>query len=205
VPTPTAAQRRLHRAALQMFAERGVMRINVSDLAQAAGMARGTIYNNLPDIEGLFVEVAGQLGAEMSERIAGSFAQIEDPAQRLANAVRFFTKRAHEDPHWGRFMCRFALSTKSLQEVWTGQPVKDLLEGLDKGRYQFRPEQLFSAVALISGAVLSAMWLVLEGFKTWREAGSDASQFILTALGVPGEEAQTLAQMELPALPDVTP
>ena len=99
-------------------------------------------------------------------------------------------------------MCRFALSTESLQEIWTGQPVQDLREGLDQGRYQFRPEQIFSFVALISGAALSSIWLVLECIKTWRDAGSDAAQFILTALGIPREEAQALAQMELPALPE---
>lgn len=205
MPTPTAAQRRLYRVALQLFAEKGVTRINVRELAEAAGMARGTIYNNLSDLDGLFSEVAAQLGAEMSARIAGSFAQIDDPAQRLANAVRFFTKCAHEDPHWGRFMCRFALSTKALQDIWTGQAVTDLRQGLDTGRYQFQPEQLFSIVTLISGTVLGSMWLVLEGFKTWREAGSDAAQFILTALGVPREEAQALARMELPALPEGAP
>lgn len=53
--------------------------------------------------------------------------------------------------------------------------------------------------------MLSSIWLVLEGIKTWRDAGSDAAQFILTALGVPREEAQALAQMELPAQLDVTP
>jgi AcrR family transcriptional regulator len=202
VPRLTAAQRRLQRAALQLFAEKGVTRINVSDLAQASGMARGTIYNNLPDLDSLFSDVASQLSGEMSARIAESSRHIEDAAHRLANGIRYWPKRAHEDPHWGRFMCRFALSTASLQECWAGQPVKDLREGLEGGRYLFQPPQLSSAVSLITGAVLGACWLVLEGRKTWREAGSDGALFILTALGVPREEAQALAEVELPPLID---
>lgn len=202
MPPLTAAQRRLQRAALQLFAERGVTRVNISELAEAAGMARGTVYNNLSDPDSLFTEVAAQLSAELSEQIAGSSRQIPDPAQRLANGIRYFTKRAHEDPHWGRFLCRFGLSTESLQQIWTGQPVKDLLEGLENGRYVFQQEQLASVVSLVSGGVLGAMLLVLEGRKTWRDAGSDTAEFVLTAIGVPREEARALACKELPALSD---
>ena len=85
-----------------------------------------------------------------------------------------------------------------------GQAVKDLREGLEKGRYVFQQEQLASAVTLITGAVLGSILLVLEGRKTWRDAGSDTAQFILTAIGVPREEAQAIACMELPAIPNDT-
>lgn len=197
----TTAQRRLHKAALQLFAERGVTTVNVSDLAQAAGVARGTVYNNLSDPDGLFMEVAAQLSADMNDRIRGYVTQLEDPAHRLASGIRLFVKRAHEEPHWGRFICRFALSNAALQEIFSGQPVRDLQEGVGKGRFHFRPEQMTSVVALLMGAVLGAIFLVLEGQKTWRDAGSDAAQFFLAAIGVPLAEAQALACGDLPALP----
>lgn len=200
----TPAQRRLYKAALQLFAETGVTRVGVSELAQAAGVARGTVYNNIPDLDGLFFEVAGHLAAEMNERIALVIRGIEDPALRLACGIRYFTRRAHEDPPWGRFMCRFALNTASLQEIWAGQPVKELVEGLEKARYRFKREQLVSAVAVLTGAVLGAMLLVLEGRKTWREAGSDAAELVLVGLGLPREEARMLASGELPTLPPDT-
>lgn len=196
----TAAQRRLQRAALQLFAEKGVTRVTVSELAEVAGMARGTVYNNVSDPDALFSQVAAQLSAEMTERIDSSSGQIRDPAQKLANGIRYFTKRAHEDPHWGRFICRFALSAVLLQEIWTGQAVKDLLEGLEKGRYVFQQDQLASVVSLVMGAVLGSITLVLEGRKTWRDAGSDAAEFVLAAIGVPREEARALARLELPVI-----
>ncbi len=204
VPPLTAAQRRLHRAALQLFAERGVTRINASELAELAGMARGTVYNNLSDLDGLFSQVAAQLSAEMTERIESSVGQIHDPAQKLANGIRYFTKRAHEDPHWGRFICRFGLGSALLQEIWMGQATKDLREGLEKGRYVFQQEQLASVVTFITGAVLGSILLVLEGRKTWRDAGSDSAQLVLTAIGIPREEARALACMDLLAIPDDT-
>jgi len=201
----TAAQRRLQRAALQLFAEKGVTRVTVSELAEVAGMARGTVYNNVSDPDALFSQVAAQLSAEMTERIESSVGQIRDPALKLANGIRYFTKRAHEDPHWGRFICRFALSAVSLQEIWTGQAVKDLLEGLEKGRYVFQQDQLASVVSLVMGAVLGSITLVLEGRKTWRDAGSDAAEFVLAAIGVPREDARALARLELPVIADDAP
>lgn len=197
----TPAQRRLHKAALQLFAERGVSQVGIAELAQAAGMARGTVYNNLPDVDRLFSDVAAQLSTEMSERIAVGVRELADTAHRLANGIRFYARRAHEEPHWGRFICRFALNDTSLQDIWAGQPAKDLLEGMDVGRFHFQREQLVSVIAMLAGVVLGAIFLVLEGQKTWRDAGSDAAEFFLVAIGVPRSEAKALASQELPPLP----
>ena len=201
MPPLTTIQRRLYAAALQLFAERGVTQVNVSELAQAAGVARGTVYNNLSDLDGLFYEVAAQLSSDMNERIAAMVREIEDPALRLASGIRFFIRRAHEEPHWGRFICRFAFSSALLQEIWTGQPTKDLREGLDKGRFHFQREQMASVNALLVGTVLGAVFLVLEGHKAWREAGSDAAELFLGAICVPKAEARAIACRDLPVLP----
>lgn len=200
--TLNTAQQRIHRAALQLFAERGVTQVNVSDLAQAAGVARGTVYNNLSQPEALFENVAAELAEEMDQRVTRSFAETPDPAARLANGIRFYIRRAHEEPHWGRFLCRFAFSNASLQKLWTGPPVADVLNGLQQGRYRFRPEQLHSVVVLIAGSVLGAIFLVLEGHKTWRDAGSDAAELALIGMGLAPDDARTLATAELPPLPD---
>lgn len=197
----TPAQQRIHAAALKLFAERGVTQVNVSDLAQAAGVARGTIYNNLSNPDGLFEEVAAQFAEDMNLRITASFQGITDPAQRMANGVRLYVRRVHEEPHWGRFITRFAPSNAALQRVWQGQPVVDMMAGLQSGRFHFRPDQLPSTVSLLAGAVLGASVLVLEGIKTWREAGSDAAELLLVALGLPRAEARELAAAELPPLP----
>jgi AcrR family transcriptional regulator len=196
-----ASQRRIYDAAVRLFAERGVVPVNVSELASAAGVARGTIYNNLGDPDRLFGEIAGQLGEEMHQRVVRSFGLVEDPAHRLANGIRFFARRAHEEPHWGRFIVRFAFSNAALQSMWAGPPAQDLQAGLANGRYDFAPEQLPSIIAMIAGAGLSAMFLVLEGHKTWRDAGSEAAMFVLRGLGVPADDARALAEAELPPLP----
>lgn len=194
----TQAQQRIHAAAVKLFAERGATQVNVTDLAQAAGVARGTIYNNLVNPESLFEEVAAELAQEMNLRVTAGFGQTLDPAARLTQGIRHYIRRAHEEPHWGRFFCRFAFNNATLQKVWEGQPVIDLMEGQRSGRFVFRPEQVGSVINMLAGTVLGGMFLVLEGVKTWRDASSDGAELMLVALGVPRAEARTLAAADQP-------
>lgn len=198
--SPTQARRRIHAAAMKLFAERGVTKVSISELAAAAGMARGTIYSHVPEIDRLFEDVAAQLAREMTARVAAGFAGVDDPAQRLSIGVRQYVRRAHEEPLWGRFMSRFGLSTVVMQTVMGSEAVGDLRAGVESGRYRIAPEQLQAAVALLSGSTLAAMLPVLDGRVTWREAGSDVAELVLVALGLERGEARGLARCTLPPL-----
>jgi AcrR family transcriptional regulator len=198
---PTSAQNRIQEAALRLFAEKGSTQITVSALAQEAGIARGTVYNNIKKPHQLFESVATRLVDEMHERIVSTFNPALDPAIRLANGIRFFIRRAHEEPTWGRFINRFAHGEESLKKLFAGPPIQDVLLGLSQQRYDFKREQLHAVGALIAGTVLSSMPLVLHGIRTWQEAGSDAAELVLRALGVASQEAKDLAMLPLPDLP----
>lgn len=200
LPLPSQARRRIHAAAMKLFAERGVTKVSISDLATAAGMARGTIYSHVPDVDGLFEAVAAQLAREMTARVVAGFAGVNDPAQRLSIGVRQYIRRAHEEPLWGRFMGRFGLSPTVMETVMGSEPLSDLQAGISSGRYGIAPEQLPAMVAILSGGTLAAMMPVLDGHVTWREAGSEVAELMLVALGVDRSEARQLARCELPAL-----
>ena len=106
---PTA-RTRIYKAAVRLFAENGDGDVNVSDLAGAAGIARGTIYNNIKDPENLFGEVATALSHEMIVRTEATMRDVADPAERIATGLRLFLRRTHEEHDWGRFLVRFSLS-----------------------------------------------------------------------------------------------
>lgn len=194
------ARRRIHAAAMKLFAERGVTKVNISELASAAGMARGTIYSHVPDVDGLFEEVAAQLAREMTERVVAGFAGITDPAQRLAIGVRQYIRRAHEEPLWGRFMSRFGLSPAVMQALLASDPLADLQTGIESGRYRIGREQLPAMGGLLVGGTLAAMLPVLDGRSTWRDAGSNTAELLLVALGLERDEAKALARNELQPL-----
>lgn len=195
-------RRRIHRAAMQLFAQKGSTELTVSELAAAAGVARGTIYNQLAGTGAvLFEEVATQTVADMSGRMALVFAPIDDYAVRMSHGVRYYVRRAHEEPDWGRFFARFAYSGGPLQQMWEGGPGTNLRRGIEMGRYAVRRAQTRAALGMIVGGVLSAMGAVLDGDLTWRAAGSDTAELLLVALGLERKEARTIAAMALPPLP----
>ena len=197
----TPVQKRIQQAALRLFVEKGVDRVNVKELAQSAKVARGTIYNNQrASTEQIFQEIASQLSIEMHKRVVATLAEIEDPAQRLATGVRLFVRRAHEEPDWGAFLARFGLNNSMLRQMWYGPPRKDVSAGVAKGRYDLRPEQLPSAISMIASCALGAIFLVLQGRRSWPKAGADCAELLLRAFGVPAREAQRIARAELPPL-----
>jgi len=195
-----SAQRRIHAAALRLFAERDITQISVSDLAAEAGVARSTVYNNVGRSGHLFDEVAAQLIHEMGERVAQTLDTEEDVAQRLAFGIRYYLRRAYEDPLWGRFINRFALSSASLYALLASDATRHLETGIARGRYRLATEQLPSAVGMIAGSVVAAIQLIVEGHQTWRTLGSQTAELVLIAFGVPADEAKLLANRPLPNL-----
>lgn len=195
-PAASAAQQRIYQAALKLFALKGSTELNVSELAAEAGVARGTIYNHVTAIDELFKEVADVLASEMNQRILLSFRQQPDPDIKLANGIRLYVKRAHDEPYWGLFVSRFAFSSE-LRRLGAGAPMKILMDGIAHGRYSMRPDQLSSSVILMGSSVVGAMYLVREGLRTWRDAGSDCAEMVLRALGLPPERARAIAQAPL--------
>ena len=194
------AEHRIYDSAMRIFAERGQTSLSMSDLARESGVARSTLYLHLTSTDDLFPQIAARLADEMHQRVVTSFGDTSDPAMRLANGVRFFVRRAQEEPHWGRFFTRFALSTASLQGVFMGPPASDLAKGLEAGRFDFRTDQAPSMLAMIAASTLSAMFLVVEGHRGWREAGADAAELLLRAMGLDRDDARQIAQADLPPL-----
>ncbi len=196
----TPARRRLHDAALRLFAQRGGSEVSVSELAAAAGIARGTVYNNIDSLDEFFEEVSRDLALEMRERMLASFQGVRDPAQRLADGQRFFVRRAHEEPGWGRFVARFGPVDPTVQAMWAGPSMDDVRSGIRHGRFSLREDLEAGAMALVNGTTITAMWTVLDGHATWRDVGSSTAELVLRGLGLDWQEARVLACRPLPPL-----
>lgn len=202
--SPSTAVLKIHEAAARLFTERGAREVSISDLADAAGVARGTIYNNIPHPEDLFDEVAATLLHDMHMRVSDSMRDVTDPAARLATGIRLFIRQAHEELPWGRFLVRFGVSDDTLRRMLDEPPSVDLMHGLEQGRFSFAASQLPSVLALVGGTTLAAMQAVQSGRQTWRTAGEEVAGLVLKALGLPESEARELSVMPLPALAPIT-
>jgi AcrR family transcriptional regulator len=196
--TPT--DQRISDAAIRLFVEKGTTQLTISELAQEANVARGTLYRNIGSIDDLFDRIIGELSADMHQRVSATFAGIDDSAARLAIGVRLWVRYAYENPTLGRFAVRFALSQESLRTMLTGPPMHDINAGVAAGRYDIGPSSAESVTSLVLGATVSAMWMVIEGHQTWREAGSSTAELLLRALGIQADEAHEISTTELPRL-----
>ena len=123
------ARRRIHDAAMRLFTERGSSRISVTELADEAGVSRGTVYAHIGSRQDLFGEIAAEMANEMTGRVLQSFGSEEDPVARLALGIRWYVKQAHDDPAWSRFVTRFAFSTSAMKSMWSGPIARDIVAG----------------------------------------------------------------------------
>jgi AcrR family transcriptional regulator len=196
--TPT--DQRISDAAVRLFVEKGTTQLTISELAQEANVARGTLYRNIGSVEDLFDRIIAELSADLHQRVSATFADIDDSAARLATGVRLWVRYAHENPTMGRFAVRLGLSEESLRAFMTGPPMDDISAGVAAGRYTISSSSVGSVASLVLGATISAMWMVLEGHQTWREAGSSTAELLLRALGIEPAEAHEICTAELPRL-----
>ncbi|MGW0035197.1 TetR/AcrR family transcriptional regulator [Gordonia sp. NPDC003376] len=196
----SSTEQRISDAAARLFVEKGPTGVTFSELAVAANVARGTLYRNVGSIEDLFQKVVGSLSDDLHERVANSFVGIEDPAARLATGMRLWIRYAHENPTLGRFAVKFGLNEEVLRSWMAGPAKADLEDGISTERYQVSDLDVDSVVSLILGTTISAMWMVLEGHQTWRDAGAEAAELTLRALGIDPPQARTIARADLPRL-----
>lgn len=200
----TNAKARIYAAAIQLFAERGADSVTVRDLANAAGIARGTIYNNIADPDALFGHVANALAEEMISRTYATIKGVASPLERTSIGIRIFIRRAHAEPDWGRFLVRFGPEHAELRMLTTGPAGRDIREAVELGLFNIDPAGIATFVSMLKGSTLAAMSAVIQGEQRWRDAGTYTVEFLLRAGGVPLKQARKIARIELPPLTDAT-
>ena len=187
------SQKRIHAAAIRLFAETGAQKFSISDLAEQAGVARGTVYAYLDQTPNLFERTAERLAHDLHLRIAKGAAKIEDPAHKVALGIFHFMYQAHANPDWGRFLCQFGFSAQQLAQLWHAQPMRDVNLGVVTGRFDLQDTQIRTAVTLLASAVIGAIHVVLSGHKGWREAYTEVTELVLKSFGLPALEARAIA------------
>ena len=88
-------QRRLIEAAIRLFSEpKGYASVTVSEIAAAAGVAKGSVYRHFPSKEALFTAVVENLCQDTADRFAQAVGELggpeglaSDPARRRSSSV----------------------------------------------------------------------------------------------------------------------
>ncbi|MDO6523820.1 helix-turn-helix domain-containing protein [Shimia thalassica] len=187
-------------AAMKLFGDTGVEQLSVSDLAQAAGVSRGTIYNNLDHPGIRFDDITPALTRDLEDLIAQSFKDVESPADRIAIVIKTVIKRAHREPVWADFVKRYVLVDMELQGFWSNVPADEVRRGQEMGLFDYNVDKIPSITSVMGGSALIGMLYVRQGVKGWRDSGAEIAELVLRSLGMSKDEAHTHAQIELPEI-----
>ena len=149
-------QEKIEQETLALFADKGVDRTTIGDIARAAGIAEGTIYRHYPSKEELvwqlfsrnYLRLAGQLDALQAAR--------QDLRSKLAAMVGMFCSLYEQDPDMFRFL--LLVQHGQLDRVTTDMqsPVKVLKAVIETAiaRREIPPQDAEVATAMVLGMVL---------------------------------------------------
>jgi AcrR family transcriptional regulator len=190
-----ATRSQLIDAARTLFARQGVDSTAIAEITEQADVGFGSFYNHFAGKEEI-VEVVLDESLESQARIVdGLTANLEDPAEVVAVAHRYFIAAAKSDPTLGWLLVRLDTSHRVMTRALGSRARRDLKRGIASGRFKVADAD----VAFIdsAGALLLVMRAVLDG-----ELGPDADRHhaegLLRILGLSPKEAAEVAARPMP-------
>lgn len=196
-------QNRLWHAAIGVLSETGAEQVNISDLAKAAGVARGTVYNNLDTPTLRYDRLSAQMTNHSEAALADALSHVDGAANQISVLIRLMLRRADRDPVWAAFIARFVLMDPNLQKFWSGIPARILMEGRQAGTFFYDGIALDSVTSQMGGAVLMGIIYVHHGRMKWDAVGADTVRLVLRSVGLSEADATQATKCPLPDITDV--
>lgn len=182
--------------ALQVISERGFDAPTIDDFIAAAGVARGTFYNYFKSKDELLIAAAAHVADNVDAEIFPLFAVVDDPAQRVAIAIRTFIEMSIKHPHQGGLLVRMIpLVGGAPSEEMRKGVLEDLENGQQLGRFRWRSIQ--AALALSMGTITMAIRSAISE-PTPPDFAQHIAAMVLQGLGMPAKEAHRVATLPLP-------
>ena len=190
-------RRQLLLAAVQVFSARGVAGATIQEIAQAAGMTSGTVYNHFDTKETIVGAVGVWIAETLCKRINDSQRGIERAAQRMAIGQRRYAWLGKESPAWALLILDIAAAEPSLMTHVAVFAYEDLKLGIEQK--DFRVPSEAAAMNLLMGACIQAMRDIATGVAP-PDHDIAVATMVLRGLGVPFEKAAEIARRPLPDL-----
>lgn len=95
-------------SAARLFAERGLERTSIDELAEAAGYTKGAFYANFRNKEELFLAMLDERFAQRLESLDRIMASDEDVEEQAREGGEDFMRYIRTDPDWQRLFFEFA-------------------------------------------------------------------------------------------------
>ena len=191
---------RIFAAAFDLYGNPNGLYTRVEDITSKAGITRPTFYGHFSSLDELRSALTYEVMHEFLGQVKAILAQIDDPAERTAVAIRYYLKRALVDEKWARSMIIISIGGFLFGAETAQHALTTIEDGIRSGRFSVRSAVMGRDIVL--GTTFGAICSILRG-----EADLDGPEVIaahtLTALGVPLKKAREIATMPLPSLPQV--
>jgi AcrR family transcriptional regulator len=197
---PTRSDRRMVRnrkallsAAEKLIGEKGMERLTIDEITEAADLAKGTFYNYFKDKREIAGELALAIRREIRDQVGIAEQGIDDPAGQLIAGIAVCLHAAAVSPTRAAVLSRMYSLWLSPEANKEFKLFKDLEVGYRMRR--FTAGDLPVAVVLTVGVVQAgiARALVLAEWNAIRRLALALSESVLRALGIRSNEAHAVS------------
>ncbi len=211
VKSPRGARRkrdtrmRLLSAALDLMAQRGVAGVAINEITEKADVGFGSFYNHFESKDAIHAALIEEVISHFAVALDKLGDKLTDPAEKVAASARYTMLRGHEDPTWGRFVFQTNFTRDSMSQGLGKYLLQDIGHGVSVGR--FIVDDLPSVYIAVGSTILGGLAALSDQAEHPHESAifGDAqalskriAAILLTLLGLPKDEAQSLAERPLP-------
>ncbi len=82
--------------AIKLFAEKGFEKTSIQEIANNAGIGKGTVYHYFKTKEKIFNQAANEIFNEFGKSIGDTFLQLGDPKEQLSEIIKQMTNTGAE-------------------------------------------------------------------------------------------------------------
>jgi AcrR family transcriptional regulator len=186
-------------AARRLFATQGVDNTRINEITEEADVGFGSFYNHFQSKDEIVEAVLAEGVAAQGAAVGALTRELEDPAEVVCAAHRYFVNLARTDPDWAWLLVRLDVSHDVMLEALGPFARRDLARGIKSGRFQVADKR--TALFAAGGALLAVMRSVLDGHAP-KEVDRLHAEGILRLFGLPAAEAAAVAARPIPATAD---
>jgi AcrR family transcriptional regulator len=184
-------------AARALFSRQGVDSTRINEITDEADVGFGSFYNHFDSKEAIVAAVLEETISGQGAALGAVTADLEDPAEMVAVAHRYFVNHARTDPDWGGLLVRLEISHDVVLPALAPYAIRDLELGIKSGRFKVSNKKV--ALYASGGALLAVMRAVLDG-RAPKDADRLHAEGVLRMLGLTPEDAAEVAGRPMPAI-----
>ncbi|HTY96663.1 MAG TPA: TetR/AcrR family transcriptional regulator [Solirubrobacteraceae bacterium] len=182
-------------AARRRFAARGVEATRINEITEEADVGFGSFYNHFESKDAIVGAVLAEAVSNQGAELDTLTAELDDPAEVVSVAHRYFIRLARTDPDWAWLLIRLDVSHNVILEALEPYARRDLARGVRAGRFAVADEP--TALFASGGALLTVMRTVLDG-RAPKQVERYHAEGILRLFGLPPADAAEVASRPMP-------